>query len=67
MIERGLSRHQAANYIGIKPSLFDILVVEGRMPTPTRINSRTVWDIRLLDEAFDDLKNVENNPWDKAR
>jgi predicted DNA-binding transcriptional regulator AlpA len=52
---RGLSRVSAASYVGISPSTFDSLVRDGRMPPPKRINSRTVWDIRQLDEAFDAL------------
>jgi predicted DNA-binding transcriptional regulator AlpA len=34
---RGLSREQAAAYVGISPSLFDALVKDGRMPAPKRI------------------------------
>lgn len=34
---RGLSRAQAAAYIGVSPSLFDEMVQDGRMPKPTRI------------------------------
>lgn len=49
---RGLSRVEAAAYIGISPSLFDELVGDGRMPKPKRINSRTIWDRLELDEAF---------------
>ena len=49
---RGLSRVQAAAYIGVSPSLFDEMVKDGRMPKPVRINSRTVWDRVRLDEAF---------------
>ena len=49
---RGLSRVQAAAYIGVSPSLFDEMVKDGRMPKPTRINARTVWDRIKLDEAF---------------
>jgi predicted DNA-binding transcriptional regulator AlpA len=49
---RGLSRVQAAAYIGVSPSLFDEMVIDGRMPKPTRINSRTVWDRVKLDDAF---------------
>src|SRR5438270_13850392 len=41
---RGLSRNQAAGYIGVSPSLFDKMVADGRMPGPKRINKRTVWD-----------------------
>jgi predicted DNA-binding transcriptional regulator AlpA len=49
---RGLSRVQAAAYIGVSPSLFDEMVKDGRMPKPMRINARTVWDRIKLDEAF---------------
>ena len=49
---RGLSRVQAAAYIGVSPSLFDEMVRDGRMPKPARINARTVWDRVKLDEAF---------------
>jgi len=52
---RGLSRIDAAIYIGISPTTFDQLVKDGRMPNPKRINSRTVWDVRRLDEAFEAL------------
>ncbi|RUW19318.1 hypothetical protein EOA34_29930, partial [Mesorhizobium sp. M4B.F.Ca.ET.013.02.1.1] len=37
---RGLSRLEAAAYIGVSASLFDQLVKDGRMPKPKRINSR---------------------------
>jgi predicted DNA-binding transcriptional regulator AlpA len=50
-----LSREGAANYIGVSASLFDGMVRDGRMPRPKRINSRTVWDVREVDSAFDRL------------
>jgi predicted DNA-binding transcriptional regulator AlpA len=64
---RGLSREQAAAYVGISPSLFDALVKDGRMPAPKRINSRTVWDRLQLDEAFTALPSNDTavNPWDE--
>ena len=52
---RGLSRVQAAAYIGVSPTLFDEMVRDGRMPKPARINARTVWDRVKLDEAFAEL------------
>lgn len=64
---RGLSRVEAAAYVGVSPSLFDQLVGDGRMPAPKRINSRTVWDRKRLDQAFElipDGDTVEINPWD---
>ena len=64
---RGLSREQAAAYVGISPSLFDILVKDGRMPAPKRINARTVWDRLQLDAAFAALPSNDRavNPWDE--
>jgi hypothetical protein len=64
---RGLSREQAAAYVGVSASLFDILVKDGRMPGPKRINSRTVWDRLQLDEAFAALSSNDApmNPWDE--
>jgi predicted DNA-binding transcriptional regulator AlpA len=62
---RGLSRITAAAYVGVSPSLFDLMVKDGRMPQPKRINSRTVWDLRRLDDAFEALPdNSQDNPWD---
>lgn len=60
---RGLSREEAATYIGIGTSLFDMMVADGRMPKPKRLRGdpgseskgRTLWDIRALDRAFDAL------------
>jgi len=64
---RGLSRTQAAAYVGVSPSLFDQMVYDGRMPGPKRINSRTVWDRQRLDEAFSALPDEHAcNPWDAA-
>ena len=64
---RGLSREQAAAYVGVSPSLFDTLVKDGRMPGPKRINARTVWDRLQLDAAFAALPSNEApvNPWDE--
>ena len=65
---RGLSREQAAAYVGVSASLFDILVKDGRMPGPKRINARTVWDRLQLDAAFAALPSNDDsaNPWDEA-
>lgn len=49
---RGLAREQAAAYIGVSPSLFDTMVVDGRMPKPKKANARTIWDRLALDRAF---------------
>jgi predicted DNA-binding transcriptional regulator AlpA len=56
---RGLSRTDA--------SMFDLMVKDGRMPEPKRINSRVVWDRRQLDNAFEALPGMtETNPWDEV-
>jgi excisionase family DNA binding protein len=60
---RGLSREEAAMYLGISACKFDELVRDGRMPGPKRIDGRKVWDVRQLDLAFDALP-VEPNSWD---
>ena len=59
---RGLSREEAAMYIGISPSKFDELVGDGRMPAPVKIDGRKVWDIRHLDLAFDALPKEDEPP-----
>jgi excisionase family DNA binding protein len=56
---RGLSRQEAARYVGISTTKFDDLVREGEMPQPFRIGSRTIWDLRKLDAAFDILSGPE--------
>jgi predicted DNA-binding transcriptional regulator AlpA len=62
---RGLSRIDAASYVGISPSLFDEMVKDGRMPPPKMINARVIWDRRQLDVAFDALpEKDQTNPWD---
>jgi predicted DNA-binding transcriptional regulator AlpA len=47
---RGLSRTEAAMYIGIGTSLFDELVADGTMPRSVKIGGRKVWDIRELEQ-----------------
>ena len=65
---RGLSRTEAAMYIGISASTFDELVVAGTMPRPVKIGARKVWDIRDLDLAFDALPREDEpttpNSWE---
>jgi predicted DNA-binding transcriptional regulator AlpA len=60
---RGLSREEAAMYIGISATKFDELVRDGKMPRPKRIDGRKVWDLHQLDLAFDDLPS-DGNTWD---
>ncbi len=52
---RGLSREEAARYIGIGTTKFDELVSKRKMPPPRKIDGRKVWDRFALDAAFQDL------------
>jgi len=63
---RGLSRIQAAEYIGVGTTKFDEMVDDGRMPRPKRIDGRNVWDRIKLDEAFAALEDEGRlkNEWD---
>ena len=63
---RGLSRVQAAEYIGVGVTKFDAMVDDGRMPRPKKIDGRLVWDRIKLDEAFDVLDDDarQKNEWD---
>jgi predicted DNA-binding transcriptional regulator AlpA len=64
---RGLSRDEAAMYIGISAGKFDEMIRDGRMPSPVSIDKRKVWDIRALDLAFDELSmetGTRASSWD---
>ena len=55
---RGLARTEAAAYIGVSATLFDVMVLDGRMPAPKRIGSRAVWDRAAIDVAFESLPDA---------
>ena len=64
---RGLSRVQAAAYVGVGTTKFDEIVKDGRMPAPKQVDGRNIWDRLALDEAFVALpSNDDANPWDSA-
>lgn len=54
---RGLSRREAAAYIGVGVTKFNELVVRGLMPPPKAIDGRCVWDRHQVDIAFEALPN----------
>lgn len=65
---RGLSRENAARYIGVGLTKFDEMVKDGRMPRPKRIDGRVVWDRFKIEAAFTDLPGDEQaNPWERLR
>jgi predicted DNA-binding transcriptional regulator AlpA len=75
LVPRGLSRDEAAAYLGIGPTLFDDLVKEGRMPPARRLKGAVRWDRLALDQAFekmptngkDDVSKGPDDPWGDIR
>jgi hypothetical protein len=65
---RGLSRVDAAIYVGVGLTKFDEMVADGRMPVPRRIDGRKIWDVRELDASFEDLPHDQSamptNSWE---
>ena len=64
----GLSRAEAAEYIGVSTSLFEEMVADGRMPPAKQINSRKVWMRTKIEKAFADLPDAgqdkdSSSPW----
>lgn len=57
---RGLSREEAARYVGFGITKFDEMVASGLMPKPKISGARVVWDRWKLDEAFDNLPDQES-------
>ena len=52
---RGLSREQAAAYVGVGPTKFDEMTRDGRMPKPKEVDARRIWDRYQLDQSFEAL------------
>jgi predicted DNA-binding transcriptional regulator AlpA len=62
---RGMSRDEAARYIGVGVTKFDEMVADRRMPRPKRVDGRVIWDRFKLEAAFTDLpENNRTNPLD---
>jgi excisionase family DNA binding protein len=63
---RGLSRDEAARYVGVGVTKFDEMVADGRMPRPKRIDGRVIWDRLRIEAAFTDLpEDRPLNPLDR--
>ncbi|MBE1208172.1 hypothetical protein [Aminobacter carboxidus] len=80
LVPRGLSREEAAAYLGIGTTLFDDLVKLGQMPDAKKLKGAVRWDRLQLDCAFeklpsngegaqqgDDEQKPEDDPWSKVR
>lgn len=74
LVPRGLSRAEAAAYVGVSAGHFDKLVTDGTMPAPKQLRGRLVWDRVALDRAFSDLPDASGDAppagddvWDRAR
>jgi hypothetical protein len=52
---RGMSRDEAARYIGVGITKFDEMVADRRMPRPKRVDGRVIWDRFQIEAAFTDL------------
>jgi hypothetical protein len=52
---RGLSREEAAMYLGVGGNTFDEMRARGQIEPPRLIKGRKLWDIRDLDMAFEAL------------
>lgn len=63
---RGMSREEAARYIGVGTTTFDGLVEDGRMPKPMRLGKRVIWDRLKIEAAFADLDEGRENVIDRA-
>jgi predicted DNA-binding transcriptional regulator AlpA len=63
-----LNREQAAQYVGVSPSLFDELVANGRMPKGVVLSERRFgWVQRELDGAIATLPRKGETETDGAR
>ena len=62
--KRGLSRVEAAAYLGISPSKFDQLRKSGRIGPPKILDGRKLYAIEMLDEFFDALPDENHDAED---
>ena len=46
---RGLSREEAAMYLGVPPETFDLYVRQGRIERPRVAGPHRLWDARFLE------------------
>lgn len=68
----GLSRDEAAAYVGVSERKWDEMVEDGRMPKPKVVDGRRVWSRLAVDKFFaalpDEKGEVESNDvWGRAQ
>ena len=63
---RGMSRDEAAQYVGVGATKFDEMFSDGRTPRPKRVDGRVNWDRLRIEAAFTDLpKDAKISPLDR--
>ena len=66
VVRRGLSRVEAATYLGISPSKFDELRRANRIAPPKVLDGRLIFTVERLDEFLDSLPDEyqqSNDEW----
>jgi predicted DNA-binding transcriptional regulator AlpA len=63
---RGMSRDEAARYIGAGNTKFDEMVADGRMPRPKRVDGRVIWDKGPLDEVRRRRREQRDRSWSET-
>jgi hypothetical protein len=70
ILPRGLRREQAAFYLGISPSKFDLERKSGKIPSPKNFAGVALYCRHELDAMFDELTPLvaanDNNEWDSV-
>jgi hypothetical protein len=56
---RGMSREEAARYVGVDLLHLERMMADDRMPRPKLIDGRSIWDRFALDAAFSALPSDE--------
>ncbi len=59
LVPRGLTKRQAAAYVGVSPTTFKKLVAAGVFGPPMVLASRRRWDRLVLDQSFDRMSGLK--------
>jgi excisionase family DNA binding protein len=58
----GLSKQEAARYVGVPAAIFEAMVLDGRMPKPKAIGEHRLWSRASIRAAFVKLPEAGDNP-----